>query len=114
MSDAPASLEPSTELHASNHPDEKAYVKVALFLAVVTGAEVAVVYISSLENFLRPILGVMMVVKFAMVALWFMHLKFDSRIFRRLFILGIILALAVFAVVLATFTVVTRDPGVSG
>jgi len=97
-----------------HHPDEAQYLKIALFLAVITGAEVAVVYVAALERFLRPILGVMMVVKFAMVAMWFMHLKFDSRIFRRFFILGIILALVVFGVVLLTFTVVTRDPGVSG
>jgi hypothetical protein len=32
-----------------------------------------------------------------------MHLKFDSRLFRRLFITGIILALSVFAIVLLTF-----------
>ena len=96
------------------HPDEKQYVGVALFLAAVTAAEVAVVYITSLKDYLRPILGIMMVVKFAMVAMWFMHLKFDSKVFRRLFILGIILALAVFGIVLWTFTFVIPDKGPVG
>jgi hypothetical protein len=41
--------------------------------------------------------------KFALVALWFMHLKFDSRLFRRLFVAGLLIALAVFAIVLGTF-----------
>ena len=36
-----------------------------------------------------------MILKFATVALWFMHLRFDSRIYRRLFITGIILAVRV-------------------
>jgi len=94
--------------HTGNHPDEKAYVKVAVILAVATGIEVAIVYISSLEKLLMPLLMVLMVFKFAMVALWFMHLKFDSRVFRRFFVLGIVMALLVFAIVLATFTVVVR------
>jgi len=42
-------------------------------------------------------------VKFVMVALYFMHLKFDNRIFKRLFVLGLILAFVVFGIVLATF-----------
>lgn len=90
------------------HPSEKEYIKIALILGVITAAEVAVVYISSLKSLLRPILSVMMVVKFSMVALWFMHLKFDSRIFRRFFLLGIILSLAVFGIVLVTFSNVVR------
>lgn len=90
------------------HPSEKEYIKIALILAVITAAEVAVVYISSLKSLLRPILSVMMIVKFSMVALWFMHLKFDSKIFRRFFLLGIILAMAVFAIVLVTFSNVVR------
>lgn len=95
--------------HSEKHPDEKAYVKVAAVLAVVTGLEVAIVYVSSLEKLLFPLLMVMMVFKFAMVALWFMHLKFDSKVFRRFFLLGIVMALFVFAIVLATFTVVVRS-----
>ncbi len=43
------------------------------------------------------------VVKFALVVLWFMHLKFESRLFMRLFVTGLVLALTLFAVVLATF-----------
>lgn len=90
------------------HPSDKEYVKIALILGAITAAEVAVVYISSLKSLIRPILSVMMVVKFSMVALWFMHLKFDSRIFRRFFLLGIILALVVFGTVLVTFSTVVR------
>jgi hypothetical protein len=40
-----------------------------------------------------------------------MHLKFDSKIFRRFFILGIILAMAIYGVVLWTFTFADRLPG---
>jgi len=100
-----------TEEHA--HPDEIKYLKVAAILAIITAAEVGVIYVSAFRDFWRPLLGVMMLVKFTMVAAYFMHLKFDSRIFRRFFILGIILALVVYAVALWTFTFATRLPGAS-
>jgi cytochrome c oxidase subunit 4 len=70
-----------------------------------------VIYVSAWRDLMRPLLGVMMLVKFSMVALYFMHLKFDSKIFRRFFVLGIILALVVFGVVLWTFTFANRLPG---
>ena len=44
-----------------------------------------------------------------------MHLKFDSHIFRRFFVTGIVLALIVFAIVMAVFF--TRGgpaPGMGG
>ena len=44
----------------------------------------------------------MSIVKFSMVGLYFMHLKFDTHLFRRVFILGIILALIVYTVALVT------------
>lgn len=99
------------EEHAHDHPDELKYLKIAVILAVITAAEVGVIYVTSWEGILPPVLGIMMLVKFVMVAGYFMHLKFDSKIFRRLFILGIVLALSVFGVVLWTFTFATRLPG---
>jgi cytochrome c oxidase subunit 4 len=48
------------------------------------------------------------VIKFSLVALWFMHLKFDSRIFRRFFVTGLILAITVYTIVLFTFRVFIR------
>ncbi|HEX2273733.1 MAG TPA: cytochrome C oxidase subunit IV family protein [Acidimicrobiales bacterium] len=98
--------DPTAPDHA--HPSEWEYIKVALFLAVVTAAEVGIYYVEQLEDFLVPLLLVFAVIKFAMVALWFMHLRFDSRIFRRLFAIGLLLALFAYAVVLATFEVWNR------
>ena len=94
--------------HADQHPDEIKYLKVAAILAIITAAEVAVIYVAAWERMFRQILGILMVIKFAMVAMYFMHLKFDSRVFRRFFVLGIILAIAVYGIVLWTFTIVDR------
>lgn len=94
-----------------DHPSELQYVKVAVILAVVTAGEVALIYVAAWEQYFRPILSVMMAVKFFLVAAYFMHLKFDSKVFRRFFVLGIVLAIAVFAIVLWTFTFATRLAG---
>jgi cytochrome c oxidase subunit IV len=99
------------EEQAHDHPSEFQYVKVAIFLAIVTALEVAVVYISALESLIVPVLGVMMVVKFVAVAGYFMHLKFDSKVFRRFFVLGIILAIAIFGIVVWNLTLADRLPG---
>ena len=56
-----------------------------------------------LGRVLIPALLVMMVVKFAIVAGYFMHLKFDSSLFTRLFVSGLLLAIGVYTAALATF-----------
>ena len=88
---------------AHEHPSDLQYVNIALFLAAVTLAEVGVYYVEALEGLLVYILVVMAVVKFAVVVMFFMHLRFDSRLFRRFFVTGIILALFCYVIVLSTF-----------
>ena len=90
------------------HPNELVYIKVALVLAVVTAIEVAIYYVPALEGALVPILLALSLIKFVLVVLWFMHLRFDSRIFRRLFVAGVVLALFCYVIVLTTFHVWTR------
>ena len=98
------------ELEAEvHHPTPRQYVKVAIVLSIVTAFEVAIYYIEALEGLLVPMLLAFAVIKFILVVLWFMHLRFDSRLFRRLFVTGLAFALIVFAIVLATFFY--RDPG---
>ena len=82
------------------HPTAGNYRVIALILAIITAGEVALYYID-IGKAMIPVLLVMMVLKFGIVVAYFMHLKFDSLIFRRLFVSGLILAVAVF---LATMT----------
>lgn len=93
-----------------DHPGEGQYIKIALILAVITAAEVALSYWDAVKDFRAPMLIAMSVVKFAMVAAFFMHLRFDSRLFRRLFVAGLALAIFCFTAVLTTFHVWTRSP----
>jgi cytochrome c oxidase subunit 4 len=87
------------------HKSDGYYVKVAVFLAAVTGAEVALSYMG-IDGWilLVPLLS-LMAVKFAVVAALFMHLRFDNKILTRLFYGGLFLAVGVYIAVLSTFEV---------
>jgi cytochrome c oxidase subunit IV len=78
------------------------YIKIAIVLAVLTAIEVSTYYVDFGPLFL-PVLLVLMVVKFFIVASYFMHLKFDSKIFTWMFYAGVLLAIGVYAAALATF-----------
>ena len=73
---------------------DKQYLKIFVILLVLTGIEVGLSY-TPLESkkaaFALPMLA-LAGIKFVIVAGYFMHLKFDSPLMRRLFIMGAILA----------------------
>ncbi len=85
------------------HPTDLTYIKVAIFLAVVTGAEVVVSYTSWDPIAQIAALIPMMIIKFATVVMYFMHLRFDSKLFRYFFVAGLIFATVCYLVVLTTF-----------
>ncbi|HEV3475301.1 MAG TPA: cytochrome C oxidase subunit IV family protein [Actinomycetota bacterium] len=86
------------------HPGPREYIVIAIVLAVVTGLEVALFYLNFLpSSVVVASLLVLMVIKFSLVVLWFMHLRFESPIFKRLFVTGVILALSIFLAVLVMF-----------
>jgi cytochrome c oxidase subunit 4 len=95
--------EDQEEYELSHHPSPGQYVKIGVILAIVTALEVAIYYVDSMRDLIVPFLLAFAVIKFFLVVMWFMHLKFDSRLFRRLFISGLILAGAVYAIVLVIF-----------
>jgi cytochrome c oxidase subunit 4 len=85
------------------HPSPKEYIRIAVILAVVTAAEVGIYYLELSRGLLIPLLFVFATIKFALVVLWFMHLRFDSRTYARLFMLGLAGAVTLYVVVLLTF-----------
>jgi len=90
------------------HPSPKEYIRIAVLLAAVTAAEVAIYYIPAVRPFLIPLLFLFAAVKFTLVVLWFMHLRFDSRTYSRFFVMGLAGAVTLFIVVLLTFGVFSR------
>ncbi|MFM8600541.1 MAG: cytochrome C oxidase subunit IV family protein [Actinomycetota bacterium] len=78
------------------------YIKIALILAAITALEVSTYYVDFGPLFM-PSLMIMMVIKFVMVVSYFMHLKFDNKLFSFLFYTGLGLALFCYIAALATF-----------
>lgn len=94
----------STSAHDEAHPTDTHYVRVAIVLAVMTAVEVGLSYIKGLKGMLlvAPLL-LIMALKFGIVALHFMHLKWDSKVLTRLFYAGLFLAVGVYIAALSTF-----------
>ena len=89
--------------HEAEHPRDVLYLKVAAVLFVLTGMEVYASYADWLGGAFLPLLLILMAIKFVLVVLFFMHLKFDAKIFGRLFWAGFFLAVGVYVTALATF-----------
>ena len=89
------------EAHYEEHHTDLYYVKIAIVLGVITGLEVLLSY-SHIGKLFLPTLLILMAIKFVMVVLFFMHLRFDHRLFNFLFWTGLFLAVGVYAAALAT------------
>jgi caa(3)-type oxidase subunit IV len=89
------------------HPSPFKYVVIAVILVVVTALEVAVSYLDGdiPDGLIVTLLLLMAGIKFATVAAYYMHLQTDRPIFRRFFVLGVIAACVLYAVVLASLSV---------
>lgn len=92
-----------SEAPAHAHPKEAEYVRIAVILAIVTAIEVGVYYFETIPGLIAPILLILSALKFILVAMFFMHLKFDSRLFSFIFSGPLLLALAVMVAVLSMF-----------
>ena len=90
------------------HPSPKEYVRIAVVLAVVTAMEVGIYYAKISRDLLIPLLLIFAAVKFVLVVLWYMHLRFDSRTYARFFMIGVAGAVTLYLVVLLTFRAFSR------
>ena len=90
------------------HPTPFTYVKVAFTLAALTGVEVGVFYVDALEPAFLPIFILLSIAKFALVVMFYMHLKFDSRLFSWIFVGGLLLAITVTVVLMSLFQVLSN------
>ena len=87
-----------------DHPSDGKYVKIAIILSVITAAEVSTYFWKSAgTGVLVAVLFPMMIAKFAIVTGYFMHLKYDNPLFKRVFVFGLFLAIGVYTVALFAF-----------
>lgn len=88
--------QPVVASETADHDGSKTYIQIALILAVLTALEVAAFY---LPDGMRPpgwmllfVLVLLSVVKFGLVASYFMHLRYDHRIYASCFAGGLVVA----------------------
>lgn len=96
----------------TDHPSEKQYWKIFFLLFAVTAVEVALYYweLPGSVHINNSALYALAIFKFVVVAAYFMHLKFDNRIVRRLFVTGLVLAVLIYVAVLLTMGVFIDEP----
>jgi cytochrome c oxidase subunit 4 len=85
--------------HAGHHPTPRDYVRIAVILAVLTALEVST-YFVDFGPIGIPLLVVLMIIKFILVAGFFMHLRFDTKLYGRMLYGGLFLALGLYAITL--------------
>ena len=90
---------------AHDHPTWSTYWKVALILTVITIVEVWAYYIPTLvqSRIFVPFLLILSAVKFFIVVMFYMHLKYDHRLFRALFTGPLIVAVVTIVALLFLF-----------
>jgi cytochrome c oxidase subunit IV len=82
------------------------YLFIFIALAVLTLVETLVSYVQQ-TAIKVPTLVVLSVVKALLVLLYFMHLKFDSKIFSYLFIVGCVLSIPLILIIVTVMPQIT-------
>ena len=85
------------------HASIRTYVVVAVILTLVTAMEFSAIYVRELTPILIPLLVVMSAAKFALVVLFFMHLRDEARTLSLIFAGSLAVALGI-AIALTTLT----------
>jgi cytochrome c oxidase subunit IV len=93
------------------HPGNMTYVIVGVVLAILTALEVAVIYIPALSAVVIPILLVLTTAKFALVVMFYMHLKMDNPIFTWVFVAPMALAVFLIVALIVLFRVLPQFHG---
>ncbi len=105
MSEPSAREQPATHAQPATHEHAtiRTYLIVAGILTAVTALEFGVIYVRRLAPVLIPLLLVLSAGKFALVVMFFMHLRYDSRVLTFLFVAPLVLA-TLLAVAVITLT----------
>jgi cytochrome c oxidase subunit IV len=85
------------------HPSVGIYLIVAAFLVVLTAMEITVFYVPALKAVLVPVLLILAAAKFALIAMFFMHLRYDSWTLSGMFLFPLIIATVMLVAMLMLF-----------
>ena len=97
--------------HEAGHPTPGTYAKIGLFLFILTALEVGLYEVTygehsgafghEVQPFFIPLLLGLSAIKFALVAMFYMHLKQDNRLFTGVFVFPLIIAAIVILALVA-------------
>jgi len=82
------------------HGTQRVYIGVFTVLAVLTALEVAVTYLPVPRI---PVLVPLALTKATLVALFYMHLKYDRRVFSAIFAMGLLVGIGLILALIAIF-----------
>jgi cytochrome c oxidase subunit 4 len=103
MSEATQTMAPHAQAEAAHHPGVGIYLMVAVFLVVLTGMEITVFYVPALKTVIVPVLLILAAAKFALIAMFFMHLRYDSWTLSGIFIFPLMIGALLAASLLMLF-----------
>ena len=91
--------------HGATHTGAgpRTYLVVAAFLLAITVMEVWIFYVPALARVLVPILLILSTLKFSLVAMFYMHLRFDHAWFSYVFIGPLLIAVGLAVALLWLF-----------
>jgi cytochrome c oxidase subunit IV len=89
----------SVDHGTAHHPSPRDYVRIAIILGILTALEVST-YFVEFGPIAIPLLIVLMLIKFVLVAGFFMHLRFDTKLYGRMLYGGLLLAVGLYAITL--------------
>ena len=103
----------TTAAEEHDHPSAGVYVKIGIVLFVLTALEVGLYEFTygehagvaghTLQPFFVPLLLLLSAAKFALVAMFYMHLKFDHKMFSWLFVVPMLLMATIVMMLLRLF-----------
>jgi cytochrome c oxidase subunit 4 len=85
----------------------------AVVLGLITAAEIGIMYVHDLKAVRNWMLVALSALKFALVAMFYMHLKFDHRLFSWFFVGGLALAASLILAFMSLFGIWTHVPSVA-
>jgi cytochrome c oxidase subunit IV len=95
------------EQHA--HPTDRTYIRIGSVLFILTAIEVALYFVEDMlesDWSIYALVGALIVLssmKFVLVVMYYMHLKFDDRLLTWFFVAGMFVAAAVILAMMALY-----------
>ena len=92
-------------------PVLRLYLIIAVFLIVLTAMEITVFYVHALRPVLVPVLIVLGAAKFALVAMFYMHLKYDGWLLTGVFVFPLMIATVLMVSLILLFAYLSQSHG---